>query len=304
MEENIAKMSKNLSHFCNNLQSTTDAFKQSLDRRPIPLDSASTTFIQTLNKRVVSLTEDLNLLESMSLGTVSFEELLGHCNQLYKLNHSQLLHLHSTLQSLSYISPDDGVVDLEEDFMNQSSCATPRLESQFHTSSYDSITNNLDDDALFENSPSFRKLGLSEMFLATLASGGVRKRDVLDSPPSLHTLEVQNHGVPTTFNKIGEERDEPKKSETSNLILVSDEDYENLPSYMKSVVPLKDLQSAVEKMNSFLLNKGYAKENCFHPQDLKTMGLGNKGRSYVLSLVQMKRLNVETKNGLISYRVL
>ena len=33
--------------------------------------------------------------------------------------------------------------------MNQSSCATPRLESQFHTSSYDSITNNLDDDALY-----------------------------------------------------------------------------------------------------------------------------------------------------------
>lgn len=297
------KLSKSLANFCNNLESTSHAFKQSLDRRPIPLDSASTTFIQSLNRRVSSIMGDLNLLESMSLGTVSFEELLGHCNQLYKLNHSHLLHLHSHLQSFHYISPSDGVEDLEEDFMAHSICGSPEPETQLSGSRFRSITNNMDDDSLFDKSPSLLNLGLSDICLATLASGGGRGHDALDSPPKLHSLEVQNQNA---VNYIGgEERDELKLSETSKLILVSDDDYESLPSYMKSVAPWKDLQSAVEKMNSFLSKKGNM-EQCtfFHPEELESMGLGTKGRSYVLLLVRMKRLNVETNNGLISYRVL
>ncbi|XP_021721293.1 uncharacterized protein LOC110688843 [Chenopodium quinoa] len=309
MEESINNFNKNVAKFCNNLQSTSSAFKQSLDRRPIPLDSASTTFMQSLNRRVSALTGDLNLLESMSLGTVSFEELLGHCNEIYKLNHSHLLHLHSHLQSLAYISPSDGVDDLEEDFMAQSSsCGNPdpEPESPFPALRYGS-TNNVDADSLLEGSPSFRNLGLSEISLATLASGGVRKSSVPDSPPKLHhRFKVQNQDNPSILNTVAEEeRDEPKLRETSNMILVSNEDYESLPSYMKSVAPWKDLQSAVEKMNSFLSKKGNMKQNTFfHPEELESMGLGTKGRSYVLLLVRMKRLNVETNNGLISYRVL
>ncbi|KAL2900894.1 putative ribulose bisphosphate carboxylase-like protein [Bienertia sinuspersici] len=307
MEESITKMGKNLANFCNNLQSTTSSFKQSLERRPIPLDSASSTFIQTLNRRVASLTGDLNLLESMSLGAVSFEELLGHCNQLYKLNHSQLVHLHSHLLSLSYIPPSDGIDDLEEDFMGQSSCSTPEPESQLNTSHYRSITNNMDNSSIFEESPSFQKLGLSDISLATLASGGVCKHDVPDSPPSIfHRFKVPNQETLNIHNTFGaKEIDEPDSSEMSALILVSNEDYESLPSYMKSVASWKDLQSAVDRMNSFLSKKGNKEQsNFFHPQELESMGFGSKGRSYVLLLVRMKRLKVETNNGLISYRVL
>lgn len=307
MEENINNLSKNLANFCNNLQSNSSAFKQSLERRPIPLDFASTTFMQSLNRRVSSITGDLNLLESMSLGTVSFEELLGHCNHLYKLNHSSLLHLHSSLQSLHYIPSSDSVDDLEEDFMAQSGCDTPEPESQYNTPHYGSITNNnMDDDSLFEESPSFQKLGLSDISMAILASGGVCKHDVLDNPPKLYRSDVQNHDTPCILNTVdGEEKDEPNLCETSKLILVSNEDYESLPSYMKRVASWEDLQSAVEKMNSFLSKKGSTKESYFfHPEELESMGLGSKGRSYVLLLVRMKRLNVETDNGLISYRVL
>ncbi|XP_021859064.2 uncharacterized protein [Spinacia oleracea] len=287
MEESINKLSKNLANFCNNLQSTSDAFKQSLDRRPIPLG-------------------DLNLLESMSFGTVSFEELLGHCNQIYKLNHSNLLHLHSHLQSLAYIPPSDGVDDLEEDFMAQSSsCDSPEPESPFPTFRHGITSNNMDADSLFEEAPSF--LGLSEISLATLASGGPRKHDLLNSPPKLQfSFKVQNQETPSILNTVCEEEgDEPKVHESSKLIHVSNEDYESLPSYMKTVAPWKDLQSAVEKMNSFLSKKGNTKQNnFFHPEELESMGLGTKGRSYVLLLVRMKLLNVETNNGMISYRVL
>ncbi|KAK8565680.1 hypothetical protein V6N12_059235 [Hibiscus sabdariffa] len=76
MEELITNLSKSLGSFCNHLQSSCDALKQSVDRRPIPLDSASSTFVQCLNRRVSTATVDLNLLDSMSFlrGTLRYDE--------------------------------------------------------------------------------------------------------------------------------------------------------------------------------------------------------------------------------------
>ncbi|KAK3227105.1 hypothetical protein Dsin_006967 [Dipteronia sinensis] len=52
MDESISNVCRSLGWFCNHLDNTCDALKQSLQRRPIPLDSASSTFIQCLNRRV------------------------------------------------------------------------------------------------------------------------------------------------------------------------------------------------------------------------------------------------------------
>ena len=65
-------------------------------------DSASSTFIQSLNRRVSIATDDLNLLDSMTFGTVSFEELLGHCNEVYKKNQSDLAELELRLKDFGY----------------------------------------------------------------------------------------------------------------------------------------------------------------------------------------------------------
>lgn len=66
-------------------------------------DSASSTFVQCLNRRVASASSELNVLESLSLETVSFEELLGHCNEVYKNNQENLLHLQERLKSQGYV---------------------------------------------------------------------------------------------------------------------------------------------------------------------------------------------------------
>ncbi|KAH9626960.1 hypothetical protein KSS87_005729 [Heliosperma pusillum] len=276
MEESIRKMSNNLANFCNNLESCSQAFKQSLDRRPIPLDSASTTFMRSLNDRVSSLTADLNLLDSMSFATVSFEELLGHCNQLYQHNHQQLLHLHSHLHSSAYISSSDVIDDLEEDVMAQSNFS-PDPESNFLTSYHGSTSHRLEDDPLFDDPPSLQNLGLSEICMASLASQGDAKNDVLNTPLKLRTSEVLPQETSRLVDTVGGEVEYESKicGQASNLIVVSDNDYESLPSYMKSLAPWKDLQSAVEKMNSFLSKKGHSQEgNFFHPDELESMGLG------------------------------
>ncbi|KAI6696596.1 hypothetical protein NL676_016715 [Syzygium grande] len=114
MEEAIATLGRSLGHFCNHLQSSVDALNQSIDRRPIPLDSASSTFVQCLNRRVSTASGDLDLLDSMSFGTVSFEELLGHCNEVFKKNQSDLAQLEERLTSFGYV-PDADDDDVEED---------------------------------------------------------------------------------------------------------------------------------------------------------------------------------------------
>lgn len=68
---------------------------------------------------------------------------------------------------------------------------------------------------------------------------------------------------------------------------------------------MQDLLSAVEKMNSTLKNKEKPKGSYLLQQDeITSLGLGPKGRSYLLLLVRMNRLIVETNNGSIFYRVL
>lgn len=143
---------------------------------------------------------------------------------------------------------------------------------------------------------------------------------MLDSPPKLYGLDSQNGlsirstlgGNVTCLPEIlddkaflGEEGAGPESHEASKLISVSENDYEDLPSYMKALAPWKDIQSAVEKINSYLSKKANLKQiNFFHPEELESMGLGPRGRSYLLLLVRMKRLSVETNDGLISYKVL
>lgn len=39
----------------------------------------------------------------MSFGTVSFEELLGHCNEVYKKNQSDLIQLEDRLKDFGYV---------------------------------------------------------------------------------------------------------------------------------------------------------------------------------------------------------
>lgn len=68
-------------------------------------DSVSSSFIKCLNRRVSSASADLNVLDSMTFGTVSFEELLGHCNEVYKKNQSDLVLLQDRLQSFGYHIP-------------------------------------------------------------------------------------------------------------------------------------------------------------------------------------------------------
>ncbi|XWS66525.1 hypothetical protein CRYUN_Cryun05aG0207000 [Craigia yunnanensis] len=307
MEDLIANLSKTLGSFCNHLQSSCDSLKQSIDRRPIPLDSASSTFVQCLNRRVSVATTDINLLDSMSFGTVSFEELLGHCYQILNKNQTDLLDLEDRLKPLGYL-PQVEIEDEEEEEILDSK------ERSFATTS--SSMKSLEEDPLFlDESLSLKNYGLSDVCLATLASQANQKID--DSDLSVGANMRYNGDKPSNIKgtyKPATDIFEVTKEEGNDLnpveaprpvIQVSKDGYESLPSYMTSLASWEDLLAAVEKINSSLSKKEKTKGyNYFHQDEIETLDLGPKGRAYLLVLVRMKLLVVETIDGLISYRVL
>ncbi|XP_022766888.1 uncharacterized protein LOC111311621 isoform X1 [Durio zibethinus] len=308
MEDLIANLSKSLGSFCNHLQSSCDALKQSIDRRPIPLDSASSTFVQCLNRRVSTATSDLNLLDSMSFGTVSFEELLGHCYQIFNKNQTDLLDLEDRLKPLGYFPQVE--IEYEEEEENLDS-----KESSFAVSS--SAMKSLEEDPLFlDESLSLKNFGLSDVCLATLASQADHKTD--DSDLSFgENMKYNGHKpikIEGTYERATDTFELTKGEMEIDLnpievlrpvIQVSKDAYDSLPSYMTSLASWEDLLAAVEKINSSLSKKEKTKGyNYFHQDEIESLDLGPKGRAYLLLLVRMNHLVVETINGLISYRVL
>ncbi|KAI3443363.1 hypothetical protein Pfo_000028 [Paulownia fortunei] len=282
MEESIGKLCNTVAKFCNHLQTSCSALKESVDRRPIPLDSASTTFVLSVNRRVSSSGDDLNMLESMSFATVSFEELLGHCNEVLKKNQNDIFALEDHLRSSSnYIPPLD--FD-EEDALED--CA---LDNFSQGSSNESKSHDItEEDPLLDDSLSLKNFGISDVCLATIASQADGKFE-MDEPD---------------FQIEGETTDELNQYEDSRLLLnVSRDDYESLPKHMKGLVSWEDLLAAVEKMNSCIGTKKI-KPDTFRQDEIELLGLGYKARSYLLLLIKMNRLSVETNEGVISYRVM
>ncbi|WOH06256.1 hypothetical protein DCAR_0625679 [Daucus carota subsp. sativus] len=282
MEESIGKLGKTLGGFCANLQNSCHALKQSVERRPIPLDSASTNFVRCLNGRVSSTSTDLNLLHSMAFDTVSFEELLGHCNQVYNKNYTDILDLEDRLFTFGY-SPHDAEPEQVED---KEDCL---LEDSPPQSSLKAIQ----DDNLFDDSMSLQNLGLSDACLATIAS---QAND--------NVQMEEEYQASTKFFELPEDELESCKG-SGSFLTVSKDDYASIPSYMKILASWEDVTAAVEKLNASLAIKEKLQGSYFFGQDeIASLGLGPKGRSFVLMLLRMNKLVIENIDGSVCYKVL
>ncbi|XP_061372131.1 uncharacterized protein LOC133314642 [Gastrolobium bilobum] len=308
-EDPIFSFCDALASFCNHLQSTSDALTKSIERRPIPLDSASSTFVQCLNRRVSSASTDLDLLDSMSFGTVSFEELLGHCNELYKKNQTDLVELEDRLKSYGYVPVPD--VEEEDEIQNiQHQISEGKLDSpSFYGSVADSSLKNFEEDDLLDESLSLKKLGLSDACLATLASEGDLSSQ---EPDKVHEFKRQHQPVPDKmvssegrkFLSYEADKENLKSAEApSSILKILEGEFECLPAYMKGLASWEDLLIAVDKINSTLSKKTNGC-NFFRQDEIPSFELGPKAKSYLLLLVRMNRLVVETIDGLLSYRVL
>ncbi|EXC03811.1 hypothetical protein L484_012424 [Morus notabilis] len=281
MEESISSFCRSLASFTNHLETSCDALAQSIRRRPIPLESASSTFIQSLNRRVSSASTELNLLESMSLETVSFEELLGHFNEVYKNNQIHILHLQDRLKPLGYVPEVE--IDDEDELLKDDSSMPLDVDLKIACSNRAQVS--LDDDDLFSDSLSLKNFGLSNVCLESLASEANKKVDDLDvylhKPVKDSAFDLEETDYPTMgvtkkrmrfdFEEVGDDL-KPALALPSTIKLLKD-DYESLPSFVKGLASWEDLLSAVDKINSNLSQKTSG-TNFFHQDEVSSLGLG------------------------------
>ncbi|XP_078177757.1 uncharacterized protein LOC144572183 isoform X3 [Carex rostrata] len=311
MEAAISSFCKALSGVCTSVQSASASLSDNVSRPPIPLESAVSMFLNSMDKHVSSANGDLNHLDSMVLGTVSFEELLGHCNEVLKINQKYISDIEDQMSHFGYvpeieIESSDAGMDLNVDSILESPIQLERPELTCGSVSVArSRRRFLDDDALFEESLSLKNLGLSDACLATLSSQGAA---LLATPKeSSESLDAeQPFGVETKpqyeTNGLNNRNTEdcgstPKVAEIS----ASKDVYDSLPVYIRNLATWEELIGVVEKLNSFFSN---GRESAmFSQDDTEKLDLGRKGRSCLLLLVRLNQLVMENVDGSNFYRL-
>lgn len=297
MEAAILSFCRLLTAFCNHVESCSKALSDSVKRRPIPLGSAATAFLQSLERRVSTTSSDLNLLHSMAFDTISFEELLGHCNEVYKLNDHYISQVEERMRSFGYIS-DTGLVDEEDEELGADvklSCTSKDFQSNTKHSS---------DDEIFD-SISLKNLGLSDASLAALAS----EDQEFSAGTTLASQEIASYG---DSKYIRSSLLNESTADSLNLtgafnqarIKISVDDYNNLPAFMKNLSSWEELRAAVDKINFYLSGNNASGINYTLDQGVfEMLGLGKKGRTYMLLLLRMNQLSAKTVDGSILFQV-
>ncbi|KAG6484796.1 uncharacterized protein LOC122008209 isoform X2 [Zingiber officinale] len=319
MESAISAFCQSLAAFCHHVDTASKSLSDSIQRRPIPLDSAASAFLQSVDRRISSASADFDLLESMAFGTVSFEELLGHCNEVFKNNQRYIADLEERMQSLGYVPEveleDDEVLDDSKFMSPVSGFQKPSFEF-VSVSVVRSSRKRLEEDSLFEDSISLQNLGLSDAGLATLASEGNDTDDRGLSTMKKNSGETMSYCNDIISDKMtlpGYSKQALNASDSYNdeipvirniakaIVCASRDDYDDLPAFMKSLVSWEELQEAVVKINSFLSEHKH--NDVFNQDEIEKMGLGRKARSYLLLLLRMNQFVAETIDNSIFYRV-
>ncbi|KAM1524117.1 hypothetical protein ACFX10_008752 [Malus domestica] len=166
MEESIRSLCKGVASFCNHFHSSCDALKTSVDRRPIPLDTASSNFLNpstAASPPPAPNSTSLKRCRSAPSPSRSSWDTAARS----KDNQTCLLHLQRRL-SPSSVAPE---LEIDEDDFER----TPVVQEEgFYAPVID------EEEDLLDESLSLKKLGLSDASLATLASQANAKSEEPD----------------------------------------------------------------------------------------------------------------------------
>ncbi|CAM6017894.1 unnamed protein product [Sphagnum balticum] len=111
---------------CAHLQSSVEKLQASVTQRCVNSIPSSNfaSFLEDMNDQVSSVTADVEFLEAMTTDTLSFEELLANCTELYKQTEAGISVLETQLVQYGYIpvkaeAPRFKLEMLEEGLMHQ-----------------------------------------------------------------------------------------------------------------------------------------------------------------------------------------
>ncbi|KAF3789505.1 hypothetical protein EJ110_NYTH18139 [Nymphaea thermarum] len=321
MDDPTMEFCKFLRSYCDRLEKNCTSLRESVDRKPIPLEF-STSFLDRLDRQVSSLYGDLESLGSMVADTVSFEELLGHCNEIYKYNAIRIAQLEDKMKELgidlSSFSLWFSSVEIRYENIGEDPDGGTPISGTYidldSLSDSEQERKTTPDYPILDDSLSFRELGFSDAFLATLASEGDRLESPKYSSSELSKYEKDNqitvgngsdkHSSDISDHLLdnGDNNGDTISGSAGHRIEIAKSDYDQLPFYLRILASWEELHEAVLKMNERLCGHGIYS---FDQSRLESLGLlGLKARSCLLVLLQMKRLVLESSvDGAVVYRV-
>ncbi|PAN21966.1 hypothetical protein PAHAL_3G503300 [Panicum hallii] len=299
MERCISSLCASLSTVLDHADSSSRELADAVSRRPIHLDSATTAFLQKLDRLAEAAGADVARLESMVFGAVSFEELLGHCGEALSVYARHADAIESRLASFGYEPPEvEPEVDAEDGGAGE--VGDPgnggfSVSSSVLRSDRRRFDN--DDDALFGGS--LKNLGFSDATLATLSS---EVTDYNESPKKLYKNPDSADDGQKIMNEPELIAPQNERNDQGNsfkeMIRASKEEYEQLPPYMKSLASWEELYEGILKLNSY-----FGSNNALNQDDTGAIGLGRKGRACLLMLLRLNQLTMETVDGSTCYTI-
>uniref|UniRef100_A0A0E0MPR4 Uncharacterized protein n=1 Tax=Oryza punctata TaxID=4537 RepID=A0A0E0MPR4_ORYPU len=299
MEAKISSLCTSLSAVLNHADDSSRALSDALSRCPIHLESAARGFLQGLERRSEAAGADLSRLESMAFGTVSFEELLGHCGEALSMFSRHADAIESRLAAFGYVPPEEEASeDVEEDWDDEKLPGVAGNGCFGGTSSLLRSSREMvdDDDALYPYVDSGLS-GNADILHRKPESVADIEKNVKDAESALPPKETNDQGALPPKETNGQGND------AQGAIKASKEDYEKLPPYMKTLATWEELQEAISKLNSYFGSDKTQGNVALNQDDVGEIGLGRKGRSYLLILLRMNQLAMENIDGSIFYNI-
>ncbi|KAJ1266493.1 hypothetical protein BS78_08G155200 [Paspalum vaginatum] len=248
MERSITELCAFLSDVLYHAESSSRELADVVSRRPIHLEKSTASFLQKLHRLTDAAGADLQRFESMAFGTVSFEELLGHCGEALSVYPRHAEAIQSRLASLGYEPPEVEVepeVDAEAEDGGVGQVATPAGNGCFSGSKsvLRSGRQRLDDDDDLIFGESLKSLGFSDACLATL-SEGVPVTDYSEGPRKPHNNpESADEGqkIVKEADLIVPQNERNDQGNSLKAMIWATKEYEQLPPYMKSLASWEEL---------------------------------------------------------------
>ncbi|XP_024539556.1 uncharacterized protein LOC9658657 isoform X2 [Selaginella moellendorffii] len=329
--------------FCSRLETQCTSLHTSIGRVTAPEESAAARFVDQLNDRVLSVTARLETLKAVTMGTISFHELLGHCNEVYKKNEDTNRLLEMELERHGYKQSQEAVTEVTvqgDDFSlaeeSYEAKARQDIKEAYLEVQREGVSATLDKrrdhtGSSYLESLSLKDLGLSASSLAALSvPDAVHDADtahIVDTDSAVHHLVTEPSKEQVSRNsssrslrelELGSADDLVDKqplncngSSTGLLEPVASEEFNAAPSWLKWQVSIELLNEFVSKLNNLfslktdsLCGKPTDDVKALKPDDLLSLAYEPQiQKACLLILVKLQKLETGFHDGVTTYSV-
>ncbi|EFJ14377.1 hypothetical protein SELMODRAFT_423850 [Selaginella moellendorffii] len=313
--------------FCSRLETQCTSLHTSIGRvTALEESGAAARFVDQLNDRVLSVTARLETLKAVTMGTISFHELLGHCNEVYKKNEDTNRLLEMELERHGYKQSQEAVTEVTvqgDDFSlaeeSYEAKARQDIKEAYLEVQREGVSATLDKrrDHTGSSYPNQKKKGLALLYTA----------HIVDSDSAVHHLVTEPSKEQVSRNsssrslrelELGSADDLVDKrplncngSSTGLLEPVASEEFNAAPSWLKWQVSIELLNEFVSKLNNLfslktdsLCGKPTDDVKALKPDDLLSLAYEPQiQKACLLILVKLQKLETGFHDGVTTYSV-